>query len=89
VTASHFGGAAPKVNPRNRRGGKALVCDNLPKEGQMETYDSHKTTTEVRQGSRTLDNFWVLVISMVAVIAIFAIIYFVFFAKTPPSAISP
>src|SRR6185437_2369518 len=72
-----------------RRGGKALVCDNLPKEGQMETYDSHKTTTEVRQGSRTLDNFWVLVISMVAVIAIFAIIYFVFFATTPPSAISP
>jgi len=74
---------------RNRRDGKALVCNSLPKEGQMETYDSHKTTTEVRQGSRTLDNFWVLVISTIAVIAIFAIIFFIFFANTPPSAISP
>ena len=55
----------------------------------METYDSHKTTTEVRQGSRSLDNFWVLVISMIAVVAIFAIIFFIFFANTPPSAISP
>lgn len=55
----------------------------------MDTYDAHKTTTEVRQGSRTLDNFWVLVISVVAVVAIFAIIYLVFAASTPPSAISP
>ena len=37
----------------------------------METYDAHKTTTEVRQGNRTLDNFWVLVISTVAVVALF------------------
>ena len=43
----------------------------------METYDAHKTTTEVRQGSRNLDNFWVLVISGIAIIAVFAIIYFV------------
>lgn len=55
----------------------------------MDTYDAHKTTTEVRQGSRTLDNFWVLVISVVAVVAIFAVIYLVFAASTPPSAISP
>ena len=52
----------------------------------METYDPHKTTTEVRQGSRTLDNFWVLVISTVAVVAVFAIMYLVFFAGTPPTA---
>ena len=58
-------------------------------EGPLETYDPHKSATEVRQGSRRLDNFWVLVISTVAVIAIFAIIYFIFFATTPPSAISP
>lgn len=55
----------------------------------METYDAHKTTTEVRQGSRTLDNFWVLVISVVAIVAIFAIIFLVFSANTPPSVISP
>ena len=53
----------------------------------METYDPHKTTTEVRQGSRTLDNLWVLIISGVAVIALFAIIFLVFFNNTPPSAV--
>jgi hypothetical protein len=55
----------------------------------MDTYDAHKTTTEVRQGSRTLDNFWVLVISTIAIVAVFAIIFLVFSASTPPSAISP
>jgi hypothetical protein len=52
----------------------------------MDTYDAHKTTTEVRQASRTLDNFWVLVISVVAIVAIFAIIYL---ATAPVSVISP
>lgn len=55
----------------------------------METYDAHKTTTEVRQANRTLDNFWVLIISTVAIVAVFAIIFLVFFANTPPSAVSP
>lgn len=55
----------------------------------METYDAHKTTTEVRQGSRSLDNFWVLIISTVAIVAVFAIIYLVFSANTPSSVISP
>ena len=50
------------------------------------TYDPHRTTTEVRQASRTLDNFWVLVISTVVVIALFAIVYLVFAAGTPPTA---
>jgi hypothetical protein len=52
----------------------------------METYDPHKSTTEVRQANRTLDNFWVLIISTVAVIALFAIIFLVFFNNTPPTA---
>jgi len=50
------------------------------------TYDAHKSATEVRQGSRTLDNMWVLVISTVLVIALFAIVYLVFFATTPVTA---
>ncbi len=54
-----------------------------------DTYDAHKSTTEVRQGSRTLDNFWVLIISTVVIVALFAILFLVFFANTPPSAISP
>ncbi|MBN9303622.1 MULTISPECIES: hypothetical protein [unclassified Devosia] len=55
----------------------------------MKTYDAHKTTTEVRQANRTLDNFWVLVISTVAIVAVFAIIFLVFFANTPASVVSP
>ncbi len=55
----------------------------------METYDSHKTPTEARQGDRRLDNFWVLIISGVVIVALFAIVFFVFFANTPPSVISP
>jgi flagellar basal body-associated protein FliL len=60
-----------------------------PQEGQVDTYDAHKTTTEVRQASRTLDNLWVLIISVLAIVAIFGAIYLVFFFNTPPSAISP
>jgi hypothetical protein len=52
----------------------------------MQTYDAEKTTTEVRQGSRRLGNFWVLIVSTVAVVALFAIIFLVFSANTPPSA---
>jgi hypothetical protein len=55
----------------------------------MEVYDPHKTTTEIRQASRTLDNFWVLIISTVAVVALFAIIFLVFSASTPTNTISP
>lgn len=56
----------------------------------METYDPHKSTTEIRQASPRLDNFWVLIISMVGIVAIFGIVYLVFaVGNTPPSAISP
>lgn len=54
-----------------------------------DTYDAHKSATEVRQGSRTLDNFWVLIVSGIGVVALFAIIFLVFFVNTPPSAITP
>ena len=49
----------------------------------MEVYDPHKNTTEIRQASRNLGNFWVLIISVVAVIALFAIVYLVFNALAP------
>ena len=50
------------------------------------TYDAHKSATEVRQASPRLGNFWVLIVSTVAVVALFAIVYLVFFASTPPTA---
>ena len=53
----------------------------------MQTYDSHKSTTEVRQGSRRLLNFRVLVWSLFAVILAFGLIYLFFFvfASPPPN----
>ena len=44
----------------------------------METYDAHKSTTEVRQGSRRMTNLRVLVFSGVAVVVAFALIWLVF-----------
>ena len=52
----------------------------------METYDANKNTTEVRQASRRLGNFWVLIVSVVVLVAAFAIIYFVYAANTPTTA---
>lgn len=52
----------------------------------MQTYDPHRSTTEVRQANRSLDNFWVLIISTLVVIAVFAAIYLAFFATTPTTA---
>ena len=52
----------------------------------MEVYDPHKTTTEIRQASPRLGNFWVLIVSTVLVIALFAIVFIVFQVNTPPSA---
>ena len=53
---------------------------------KMEVYDPHKSTTEIRQASPRLGNFWVLIVSTVLVVALFAIIFIVFFANTPPTA---
>ena len=55
----------------------------------MPADEVHKTTTEARQASRTLDNFWVLLISLGGVVVIFAVILAIYFAMTPPAAISP
>lgn len=52
----------------------------------MQTYDSHKSTIEVRQGSRRLLNFRVLIWSLFAVILAFGLIYLFFaFASPPPN----
>ena len=67
---------------------KALLSHSNLLEGQkMEVYDPHKSTTEVRQASPRLGNFWVLIVSTALVVALFAIIYIVFFStQTPPTA---
>jgi hypothetical protein len=63
-----------------------LSHTNLLEGHEMEVYDPHKSTTEVRQANSRLGNFWVLIISTVLVVALFAVIYLVFFASTPPAA---
>ncbi|WP_160299951.1 hypothetical protein [Devosia geojensis] len=45
----------------------------------MQTYDPHKNTKEVRQGSTRWMNTRVLVISTIAVVLAFALIYVWFF----------
>ena len=49
----------------------------------METYDAHKSTTEVRQGSPRMMNFRVLILSLVGIIAVFGIIYAISTAIQP------
>jgi hypothetical protein len=49
----------------------------------METYDAHKTTAEVRQGSRRMMNFRVLILSLVGIIAVFGILYAISTAIQP------
>jgi hypothetical protein len=44
----------------------------------METYDAHKSTTEVRQGNKRKMNTRVLLISMIGVVIAFALIFLVF-----------
>jgi len=54
----------------------------------METYDPGKTTPEVRQGSRRLMNFRVLIFSLIGLILAFGLIYLLFtiFAPGPGTA---
>jgi len=49
----------------------------------METYDAHKSTSEVRQGSRRMTNFRVLILSVIGIIAAFGIIYAISTAIQP------
>lgn len=44
----------------------------------METYDPHKSATEVRQASPRKMNMRVLVTSMIGIVAAFAIIYVIY-----------
>ena len=53
----------------------------------METYDAHKTTTEVRQGNRRMMNLRVLVISLAAIVVAFALIYGIFFLQPHAAAV--
>lgn len=50
----------------------------------MQTYDTHKGKTEVRQADRSHLNMRVLLISLTALVVLFGLIYFVFFAAAPP-----
>lgn len=50
----------------------------------MKTYDAHKSTTEVRQGSKRLMNFRVLIWSMLGIIVAFGLVYLVFAGMAPP-----
>ncbi|NMA98649.1 MAG: hypothetical protein GX970_11170 [Phyllobacteriaceae bacterium] len=49
----------------------------------METYDPHKSKTEVRQASPRKMNSRVLVISLVAVVLIFAVLLIIFNTTQP------
>jgi hypothetical protein len=44
----------------------------------METYDPHKSTTEVRGANRRTANLRVLIIGVVAIVVLFAAIYFIY-----------
>lgn len=44
----------------------------------METYDPHKTTTEIRGANRRTMNLRALVIGIIGVVILFALIYFIY-----------
>lgn len=44
----------------------------------METYDPHKSTTDVRQASPRKMNLRVLVTSLIGVVVLFAVIYLIY-----------
>lgn len=44
----------------------------------METFDPHKSTTEVRGANRRTTNFRVLIIGVVTIVVLFAIIYVIY-----------
>jgi len=43
----------------------------------METYDPHKSTTEVRGANRRTTNLRVLILGVIAIVILFAVIYFI------------
>lgn len=54
-----------------------------------QTYDPHKTTTEVRQANSRMMNSRVLWLSLGGVVVAFLLIYLVFFAFAPGPATVP
>ena len=56
----------------------------VTKELDMETYDPHKTKTEIRQASPRRMNLRVLIFSTVGIIVLFAILY-AFYAWFQPA----
>jgi hypothetical protein len=44
----------------------------------METYDPHKSTTEVRGANRRTTNFRVLILGVFAIVVLFTVIYFIY-----------
>ncbi len=53
-----------------------------------ETYDAHKSTTEVRQGNRRQMTMRVLIISVILVVLAFAAIYVFFLMSTPATTVA-
>ena len=52
----------------------------------METYDPHKSATDVRQASPRKMNFRVLIFSLVGIIVLFAVLYVIFaLTQTAPA----
>lgn len=51
----------------------------------MQTYDPHKTTTEVRQASPRRMNMRVLVTSLIGVVVLLAIIYLIYTTQGNPN----
>ncbi len=69
---------------RNRSGLYGVAFSQLiPRGRTMETYDSRRSTTEVRQGSPRMMNFRVLILSLVGVLAVFGIIFAISTAIQP------
>lgn len=52
----------------------------------METYDPHKSTTELRQGNPRKMNMRVLVVSLIGIVILFLLLYIAFFMMQPASS---
>ena len=49
----------------------------------METYDPHKSTTDVRQANPRKMNLRVLIMSLIGIVVLFAIVYLIFTMSQP------
>jgi hypothetical protein len=65
---------------------RARCIAERSKETEMETYDPHKDTTEVRQGNPRKMNLRVLTYSLIGIVVVFLVLYFVFGMMQPAAA---